>query len=509
MSLLALACAFASTASGQDAAAVQGILRTQDLQPARHAEVTFQPAPLAQLEALGPWQELPPAVTGRADARGEFRIPCPQAPGLLTAATASGLAAMAAPVHPGDPVRLELAPCARVRAPEGDPTTFWLSLRGTDGSAWRWQASANVLLLAPGEYEAWTLGEDVARWQRLRLLPGETLSLGGAREGLGIGGDGTHRIVVAAWPEVELMGPRAGSVVLSGESAAAPLARVWPDGRIASFDADAAPVLRQHRIELRDADGQPVRGAMVWLTVQRPDDTHRVAARVRTDAAGIATLQVEQDLVDTWVVVESAGHAPVARALPATERTARVTVERPLARTIRVLRPDGGPAAGISLRVLDTALSSASAIRTTTDARGVAHVPLGPSHAVVAAVDARYACEGQVLGPDAREAELRLATGRRLRGRAVVADDLPAAGALVTLRDPGGRLLPRERTVRTDSQGWFEFSGLPGDRQLVLFAQQKRDGRTWSGKLVRALADEGTWTIELRDEDPVLPGHAK
>lgn len=507
---LALACALAGPASGQEGPAVLGILRTQDLQPARHADVSFQPAPLARLEAIGPWQQQAAPVQGRADARGEFRIPCPQAPGLLTAWTTNGLAAMAAPVHPGEPVRLELVPSAQVRAPEGEPTTFWLSARGSDALAWLRRSRANVLWLAAGEHEAWTLREGIAQWHRLRLLPGETVALPTAREGRRIEGDGTHRIVVADRPEVELLGARAGTVVLCGEAAEAALAQWWPDGRITPLGAaTAAATVRTHRVVVHDAADRPVAGATVWLTMERADATHRVAARVQTDASGAASVPVASDLTDTWLVVEADGLAPLAHALPAAAEQVRLRLEPPVARAIRVLRPDGSPAAGTDLRVLDASLASAAAIRVTTDLRGWAHVPLAPAAVVVAAVDARYACEGLTLGPGAAQAELRLTTGKRLRGRAVLADDQPASGALVTLRDPAARLLPRERTSRADAGGWFEFSGLPGDRQLVLFAQQQRGGRTWSGKLVRAMADEGTWTIELRDEDPVLPGQAK
>lgn len=510
LSRCALACWLAGAAAAQDGPAVSGILRTQDLQPARHANVSFQPAPLARLEALGPWQAQPEPLQGKADARGEFRIPCPQAPGLLTAWTESGLAAMTAPVHPGDPVRLELVPSARVRAPEGEPTTFWLSVHGIDAFGWHRRAAANVLVLAAGEHEAWSLRNGIAHWQRLRLLPGETVALPSAREGRRIAGDGSHRIVVADRPEVELLGPQAGAVVLVGEAAEAPLAQVWPDGRITTMGAaSAATIVRSHCVEVRDAADQPVAGATIWLTTERAGGSHRVAACVQTDASGAATVPVASDLADTWLVVESEGRAPVARALAATVEHLRVRVEPPVARAIRVLRPDGSPAAGTDLRVLDASLASASAMRVTTDLRGWAHVPLAPAMVVVAAVDARYACDGLVLGPDDVQTELQLAAGQRLRGRAVVADDQPAAGALVTLRDPSGRLLPRERTVRADASGWFEFTGLPTGRQLVLFAQQQRGGRTWSGKLVRAVADEGTWTIELRDEDPVLPGHVK
>jgi len=489
---------------------VFGVLRTQDLQPARHAMVSFRPMPLARLEALGSFQAQPAVLQGKADARGEFRIPCPQSPGLLTAWTENGLAAMAAPVHPGDPVRLELVPSAQVRAPEGEPTTFWLSVRGNDAFGWHWRAEANVLVLASGEHEAWTLRDGIAHWQRLRLLPGETVMLPASREGRRVVGDGTYRIVVADWPDVELLGARAGAVVLCGEAAEAPLAPWWPDGRITPMGTDTAGVtVRTRRVEVRDGADQPVAGATVWLTTERADATHRVAAKVQTDAAGTASVPVSSDLADTWLVVEAEGCAPRAQALPAATEQVRVRVEPPVARAIHVLRPDGSPAAGTDLRVLDASLATASAIRVTTDLRGWAHVPLAPAAAVVAAVDARYACEGLVLGPAEVQAELQLTAGQRLRGRAVLADDQPAAGAVVTLRDPGGRLLPRERTARADAGGWFEFTGLPGGRQLVLFAQQQRGGRTWSGKLVRAVADEGTWTIELRDEDPVLPGHGK
>ena len=510
--LFALVAALGPRAAAQEGPEVVGILRTQDLQPARNATIWFAPAPLARLEALGAWQARPAAVEGSADARGEFRLPCPDAPGLLVASTASGLAALAAPVHPGDPVRLELVPCADLRAPEGEPTTFWLSVRGSDRTEWSTRARANVLRLAAVEQEVWTLLDGIAQWQRIRPLPGETLQLQAQEPRRRILGDGTHQVVAADWPEVELLGTGGGTITLCGPAAEAPLAQVWPDGSIVPLGTapeGTPPRVRPHRVEVVSAEGTPLRGATVWLTTQRADASHLVAARVQTDERGLATVPVQDQLVDTWLVVEAEGLAPRAQPLPASATRSQLHMSAPVPRTIRVLRPDGSPAPGVDLRMLDASLASASAVLLRTDAKGMARAPLAYPEAVVAAVDPRYACEGLAIGPQVLQPELRLTTGVRLRGRAVVADDQPAAGAVVTLRDPGARLLPRERSTRADAQGWFEFPGLPEGRQFVVFAQQQRGGRTWSGKLVRALADEGTWTLELRDEDPAPPGQAK
>src|SRR5690606_29755136 len=93
------------------------------------------------------------------------------------------------------------------------------------------------------------------------------------------------------------------------------------------------------------------------------------------------------------------------------------------------------------------------------------------------------AAPGRVLVSDARFAnqqiDLRLVpqqglhieldAGAIVRGRALLDEQTAAAGALVTLRDPSGRLRPAQRAVLAAEDGTFAFAGLDETDRYVLF----------------------------------------
>ena len=83
----------------------------------------------------------------------------------------------------------------------------------------------------------------------------------------------------------------------------------------------------------------------------------------------------------------------------------------------------------------------------------------------------------------------------------------PALRALVTLRDPEGAVA--ERTVATDDQGRFEFTGLPETDRLVLFAAVQREGSTYSRRISGVRSGETGLDLELQTEDPIPPDRRK
>jgi hypothetical protein len=101
-------------------------------------------------------------------------------------------------------------------------------------------------------------------------------------------------------------------------------------------------------------------------------------------------------------------------------------------------------------------------------------------------------------------ATVTVTPGARLRGVARWPDGSPAAGTVVTVRDPSGSLRPAQRSAVADTNGSFTFGGLTEQRPLVLFASARRGGRTWSAKLDRLRAGGDDVELIVRDEDPQL-----
>jgi hypothetical protein len=168
-----------------------------------------------------------------------------------------------------------------------------------------------------------------------------------------------------------------------------------------------------------------------------------------------------------------------------------------------VRTPDGLPAADVACEYEPDGMPAAT-VRARSGGRGL--VSFGPVLApgTLRIVDPQLVNRALGLATVPGEPlQLLAEPGAMLRGVARWPDGSPAAGVVVTLRDPSGTLRPAERALASGDDGSFAFGGLPEQRGLLLFAVAIRSGRTWSGRRERVFAG-GEVTLTLQDEDPVL-----
>jgi hypothetical protein len=169
----------------------------------------------------------------------------------------------------------------------------------------------------------------------------------------------------------------------------------------------------------------------------------------------------------------------------------------------QVRTPDGLPAADVACEYEPDGMPAAT-VRARSGGRGL--VSFGPVLApgTLRIVDPQLVNRALGLATVPGEPlQLLAEPGAMLRGVARWPDGSPAAGVVVTLRDPSGTLRPAERALASGDDGSFAFGGLPEQRGLLLFAVAIRSGRTWSGRRERVFAG-GEVTLTLQDEDPVL-----
>jgi hypothetical protein len=147
-------------------------------------------------------------------------------------------------------------------------------------------------------------------------------------------------------------------------------------------------------------------------------------------------------------------------------------------------------------------------VRGHTDAVGQARLGLAVGPGTLRVCDERFANQELALDtiPSVPLA-IVVHPGKFLRGKATWPDGTPAAGVVVTLRDPTGALRPATRALLAEPDGSFAFPGLPESGGVVLFATTQRLGHTWTARAQVRLGDTGDCRLELRDEDPRLePG---
>ncbi len=486
--------------------AVFGLCRTDDGRPAADAEVLVQGPGLPDLPVLADWSPDPFRSAARTDAGGGLRVATP-GPVSVLVRLPSGLGGVEPWAVPGAPFRLALAPMAELTAGQGEIGVFAAVEDGVAGRVMLHPLQGQKVRLPAGAYQLWIQNGDRWLWLRTRLRAGEKriLAFGGEARELALGSGRNDRVTPVGWPHVTLLSPERprtllqtpGPIPLAVTAAAGGIALTTvPEGE-RSWQSTAPAATGSRVLHVRGIDGP---GQEVW--VLRPEgDGFQPTARVRPDDAGRVEVPVQPD---DWVLVLAAGCAP--RALPAGSLPAdgRLLLDRGRPLRLQCLDPAGGPASMVALELvpLDAPLATQ---RLRTDERGlltVAQAPAGPLR--LAAVDPRFANDHREIGGDVDAVTVTLQAGAGLDGVVREADGSPVAGVAVTLRDPRGALRPVARSVVTDAEGRFAFGGLPEGGAFVLFAQQERDGRTWSGRLSRARPGAPTEVV-IRCEDPALP----
>jgi hypothetical protein len=466
------------------------------------------------LARIGPHPEW---RTATSDERGVLRFagePGRRAGrGLVT--TTGGLGALLPQLLPGRAVRVELRPMGAVATASGtEAFALWPRAHTEHGFVPLPAQHGTALRLPAGVYDAWIQGDEGWSWQRLDVRAAQTTTFGfGAR---------AQRVRAAAWltpsgwPAPTIAAP--GDVVLLRGDA---LDAAWTAIDLAhGLGTTTGALPHERRVEpitwpappastgtrtLRLAAAHPA-GSTLLVSLLRTAaggwQLHGVAA---PDDAGRCTLPEPPD-GDAWLLLLAPGHAPVGTPWPLLRDDAPLAAPAGVPLVVRAVDETGLPLADVRIDYAP-ANDAPALVAAHTDARGEARCGRvrAPGHVLVS--DERYRNDRapiDLVPSDGLTVVVR--PGAAVAGRVQRAGGETAAGVVVTLRDPTGRLRPAERAATTGDDGTFRFAGLGEERHLVLFASAFVDGRTWSGRVTSVAAGETDVTVVLRNEDPPPPG---
>ncbi len=217
-----------------------------------------------------------------------------------------------------------------------------------------------------------------------------------------------------------------------------------------------------------EADGAPVAGARVGAMMQRPARGMPWMERdAETDAEGAFRIGGLPEGVYRLGVRDARTFEELSTVpdVPAGSEDLVVILAERHTIPLRVLGPDGRPAAGAEFSVQPTGphrtIRSLRDERQTTDAEGRASITVrgGARYAIAVRrrpwVDATHPLDLTAGREAPASIEIRMKAGRSVSGTVVNADGAPRAGAFVTAGD--------RTPVRTDAQGAFEIPGIgPG-----------------------------------------------
>lgn len=537
MSRLVLAAALWSGAAVAQGPELIAVLRDPGGAPVASAHGVVRGRPGAHLPALG---DLEPFLTpgrttrgeevlsGTSDQRGVIRFVGAGGaarPGAASGVvwTDDGLGALVVDLYAGRPQRIELQPMAELTtAAGGESFSVYARVHLPGGRTVLpvAQRGASVRLPA-GDYELWAQGKGGWIWERRRLLSGQRtlLQFDGPERRL-IAPAGTGYVYPAGRPDVRLI--RGGDeCTLRGTATAAPMLAVR-DGvvfgpAVLPFTAANEPLRwpptaeeAMPRVSVRVPAERDTRMQLYSLS-RSAAGTWRVLGIGRQPRSPSASQRPEPWFVlpqptdgDIWLLLVTEGQAPQARPWRAGAEQTPFAIERGVDLQVACRDENGNPLVDVAVDYVPDGMEPATTAAHS-DAFGIVRLGpvLGPGRLRIS--DERFANQTVELATIPLEPlPVTIAVGELLHGVARWADGAPAAGVVVTLRDPSGALRPAERAALSGEDGTFAFAGLSETRALVLFATATRDQHTWSARLDRLRAGGGSVDLVLRDEDPQL-----
>lgn len=498
------------------------LLRNPEARPVAGVAVTLLGRTTANLPALANVPLEPPfaaalgapvPLVGTSDARGFVRLRAGQGgrvldgSGLVT--TVSGLGALVADLHDGQPQRLDLQPMAALLHPAGASLVVYARALLPHGRQLVLPPlRGERVLLPPAEYELWVHDGTAWQWLRVRVASGQEHTLPVETETCTMQCPAGTRLHPDDRPDVPLC-ENGGTVVLRGS---ARLAAVWAWRGGEAHGPHVPSEVGRNRDEAWPTPDDPP-AARNELPNTPPAPAVVVAVRrlgsrwqplwIRPDDETTWRTLPAPAQGDVWLVQVAAAQAPLAQ--PWSARSQRLERGRPAAALVGAVRDAAGLPLGDLACEFEPDGMVAATVRARSDGRGVLQFGEVQGPGTLRVVDPRYVNQALPIARIPKEpVPLTAVPGASLEGFARWPDGSAARGVVVTLRDPGGTLRPAERATPSADDGAFRFDGLPEQRGLLLFAVAIRDGRTWSGRLERVLAGPGPVTIVLQDEDPVL-----
>jgi len=502
------------------------MVRDGQRRPVADASGVLVTPPHPDLPAVRGWLGIDPASGG-----GEFLVARPsrqtgmlswrfqqQARAGAALISSPSLGALVARLLPGSAQRVTLQPTGLIRTPDDAPCTLYATAT-VDGHRIVLPAMQSAMFPLPaGRYEAWVVVGDRVHWQRLDFAPGEdvTLSHDGPTRTLQRAANAT--VTPASRPDLILLGPERERCTLCGDAIAAPLNAHVPDSGLVVANRPVHDPGQQSPIAWPPADAIAATNTL-QIEVTFPADTDTTSGRgfvlrrsanrdwqvlgCNPIANGVLRLPEARD-GDDWLLFTADGLAPLALPLAQWQPQRPITLSAGQPLEVQCHQTGGDPAIDVRLEYVPEHADAAT-IAVHTDRRGRADFGRVLLPGQIRASDAAYAnTELAVTADDDGPRRLTLEAGLVLSGRVQLPDGAPAGGATVTLRDPRGQLRPATRTTISDADGSFAFPALPAARSFVLFARQRREQRTWSSSLLRAVAGEAVVEVTIRDEDPQL-----
>lgn len=483
------------------------------------ADAWLLPVPTPDLVVLRGTRPPPPpiaAATGPERQRGQAvfaALPVSVRRGAVLATTPGGLGGIVPDIAVGDATRLQLQPMAEVTTAEGsEPFDLWAAWHG-DRVVMLPRQHGMAVRLPAGSIEVWARNADGFVWQRLELPPGGRAVLTFTGPGRVLQRQGGALVHPTGWPQVRLLDDRAPTCTLLGTAAAAPLT-AWTPTTGAVLDARVVPGAAspealpwppgdlpstETRSLVFEPGGQLPAGTEVTALRRADDGSLRVLGRwpVATSPIDLAW----SGRGDDWLLVTADGLAPFVRDAQPTSGGA-IALSRGGAVDMQLRSPAGEPLPNVLVEFLPDGLDIA-AIASRSDSRGVVRLDGVPLPGILRTCDPRLGNVEREVDAGSGPGRLEVRAGATLVGVARYPDGSAAAGAVLTLRDPRGRLRPGERSTIADDAGHYTFAGLGDDDALVLFATILRQGRTWSARL--PAVRPGAADLELHCEDPDPP----
>lgn len=242
-----------------------------------------------------------------------------------------------------------------------------------------------------------------------------------------------------------------------------------------------------------DADGRPVRDALVFVQAALGACTQLPVARSAADGSFV----VHDVLPGAWLSAEAAaGESPLTPlvGLPGTTASIDLVLNGPAAAmNVRVRMPDGQPAAGACVQV--TAARHREHELRTDDTGRAAFERLAPGLYQVwtmwPPLGARWV-ELELRAGEVRALDLDLARASALVGRVTDREGHAVADARITVELPAD---PAGFATRSDAQGWYRLEGLPA-LALTVRAQHDRAGKAQAA-LTLLPGERLTWDASL------------
>lgn len=519
--LLALA-ALGESAPPQrpDAAAathrIGGRLRSDGGRVLEAATLTFHPSPSPRLEVLAQCGlatgEPKPPVLGESSPSGRFNLLVPTHDGALLV------------LHPGGPnallgaLRLGAQPTTTLICRPLAELTFsktcdvWIQAVAPDGQAYHLgkRPAVDRLRLPAGEYRFLVREAGGMHEFHRRLESGSRAVASPIPKDLRR--VAVHpkelSLVLRDWPEVSLPRTATGVELPRGEGPLRLLARqsihagrvlteVWAG---TAETRVAPPAIQLRKLRVLDQGGAAIPGAVV-VTAQQSQKGWSLRSVGHTDQDGIGSIPKALD--GGWVFTWARGHAACAHRLDEAPPELRLRAGTSL--RLSLFDPRGNPVTVGLIEVRPADLVLRSRHRTNHLGQLILH-DLAPGRIRLQLLDPRYRQTETptVLRPDGENRlEIRAELGARLLGRVLLPDGKPASGAVITLTGA------EPRTVVAATDGTFQLLGLEESASLRITARLRLGAVSYISGNHIVSPGTTTWVIQLKSEDPRMPGRRK